>query len=294
MKKLAVGYALALLITANFPNPAGAALVSASDPVFGPDSLTIDSDTNLAWLDLTETLDLSFNQVQADADLSNTVLSSANFPGANLLLQLMGCTGACGSNAPFFQGYVELDGSTVPIGDPRTGTSFMVLDLAAQTARGGAPGGIGSKDNHSSANGSYLVRNAATDTDADGVDDDVDLCPDTIPEAEVDEDGCSDDQLDLDHDGVLGAGDNCPDTIIPESVPSRSLGVNRFALTDNTDDVFDTTSPKGKGPRRSYTIADTAGCSCTQIIDALGLGKGHTKFGCSISAMDDWVQLVTP
>jgi hypothetical protein len=42
------------------------------------------------------------------------------------------------------------------------------------------------------------------------------------------------------------------------------------------------------------TTTDTAGCSCAQIIAALGLGKGHTKHGCSISAMDEWVALVNP
>jgi hypothetical protein len=98
---------------------------------------------------------------------------------------------------------------------------------------------------------------------------------------------------DNDNDGVRDADDFCPGTVIPESVPTRKLGVNRFALVDG-DSVFDTRSPKGKGPQRSYTTADTAGCSCTQITEALGLGKGHTKFGCSISAMDDWVDLVNP
>ncbi len=71
--------------------------------------------------------------------------------------------------------------------------------------------------------------------------------------------------------------------------------MNRFALTDDDGD-FDTTSPPGGGggPGLSFTIEDTAGCSCEQIIDAQGLGKGHRKFGCSISAMEDWVALVNP
>ena len=30
-----------------------------------------------------------------------------------------------------------------------------------------------------------------------------------------------------------------------------------------------------------------------QIIEMQGLGEGHTTHGCSISAMDDWVELVT-
>jgi hypothetical protein len=132
-----------------------------------------------------------------------------------------------------------------------------------------------------------------SDSDGDGVPDGDDNCPDTASGDPVDANGCSAAQLDTDNDGVSDANDYCANTVIPESVPSRSLGVNRFALVDG-DDVFDTKSPKGKGPRRSYTTADTAGCSCTQIIEAQGLGKGHTKFGCSISAMDDWVNLVTP
>jgi len=48
------------------------------------------------------------------------------------------------------------------------------------------------------------------------------------------------------------------------------------------------------GPDRSYDIIDTAGCSCEQIIENLELGTGHSKFGCSISAMDDWVEIVNP
>jgi len=99
--------------------------------------------------------------------------------------------------------------------------------------------------------------------------------------------------LDDDGDGVLNAADVCPNTLIPESVPTQGLGVNRFALVDG-DNTFDTTAPYGVGPQKSFTIQDTAGCSCEQIIAALGLGKGHTKFGCSISAMEKWIRIVNP
>jgi hypothetical protein len=71
-------------------------------------------------------------------------------------------------------------------------------------------------------------------------------------------------------------------------VPTVRLGINRFADTDG-DGVFDTSASRGVGPRRSYTIFDTAGCSCEQIVEVLHLGNGHTKFGCSIGAMDDWL-----
>jgi len=100
---------------------------------------------------------------------------------------------------------------------------------------------------------------------------------------------------DSDSDGVLDLLDNCPGTTIPESVPTTGqLKPNHWALTDG-DFEFDTvTKGKGKGPNRSYSTADTAGCSCEQIIEAQGLGNGLSKYGCSIGVMDSWVELVTP
>jgi hypothetical protein len=96
--------------------------------------------------------------------------------------------------------------------------------------------------------------------------------------------------VDSDSDGIFDDSDACPATAIPEGVPTVRLGTSRWALVDD-DLEFDTTNPKGKGPGRSYSTTDTAGCSCEQIIAALELGKGHEKFGCSISAMDEWVSL---
>ena len=101
---------------------------------------------------------------------------------------------------------------------------------------------------------------------------------------------------DRDNDGVSNDVDFCPDnTELDESVPtSGALNPNHWALTDG-DGVFDTVlKGKGKGPNRSYTIEDTAGCSCEQIIEIQGLGAGHSKHGCSISAMDDWLDFVNP
>ena len=98
---------------------------------------------------------------------------------------------------------------------------------------------------------------------------------------------------DKDADGVPNDADVCPATVIPEDVPTKRLGTNRFALTD-WDGLFDTKAPNGKGPRLSFTLGDTAGCSCEQIIAVQGLGNGHTKFGCSIGAMQNWISLVNP
>lgn len=111
--------------------------------------------------------------------------------------------------------------------------------------------------------------------DGDGLGDVCDPCP-------LDPDN------DADEDGICGDVDDCRGTDMPEdAVPTQRLGVNRFVLGENG--AFVTTEPNGEGPGRSYTIEDTRGCSCEQIIAACGYGKGHTKFGCSISVMDQWV-----
>ena len=92
---------------------------------------------------------------------------------------------------------------------------------------------------------------------------------------------------DRDDDGVFDSLDACPGTSIPEAVPSDDLGKNRWALVDDDFD-FETNSPNGKGPKASFSTSDTHGCSCTQIIDELGLGNGHSKFGCSKGVMERW------
>ena len=99
---------------------------------------------------------------------------------------------------------------------------------------------------------------------------------------------------DSDSDGVCGDIDYCANTADSDTaagVPSVKLGVNHFADT-NGDGIFDTTLPKGKGPGLSFTIAQTAGCNCAQIIPILSLGEGHKKFGCSPSAMQDFLALL--
>jgi hypothetical protein len=94
-------------------------------------------------------------------------------------------------------------------------------------------------------------------------------------------------QHDAEEDGVADAIDICPNTENPESTIAE-VGRNRWALLDG-DTIFDTAGDKGPG----FTTADTAGCSCEQIIDELGLGIGHTKHGCSNDVMKLWVKLAT-
>ncbi|MGH9381985.1 MAG: lamin tail domain-containing protein, partial [Thermoanaerobaculia bacterium] len=99
---------------------------------------------------------------------------------------------------------------------------------------------------------------------------------------------------DEDGDGVVDQDDVCPATTIPEPVPTAQLKPLRYALVDE-DTTFDSLAPAA-GAREPLTIttADTAGCSCDQIILALGLGNAHRRFGCSEEAMLFWIDQVGP
>jgi len=98
---------------------------------------------------------------------------------------------------------------------------------------------------------------------------------------------------DFDADSVPDDQDVCAGTSIPESVPLARLNPNHFALVDG-DGLFDSTVPPGGGAGRSFSIQDTRGCSCEQIVEGLHLGNGHSKHGCSIDVMDQWVGQAAP
>jgi hypothetical protein len=129
-------------------------------------------------------------------------------------------------------------------------------------------------------NGTVVV--CDSDVDGDGLCDDDDDCP-------------HDPDNDLDGDGVCGDVDRCPGTVLPEqTVPSRVLLVNHWACTDG-DSEFETVAPSDNPPEPStFTLHDTAGCSCEQILVELGLGQGHGEFGCIRDVMEQWIRRVTP
>jgi hypothetical protein len=99
---------------------------------------------------------------------------------------------------------------------------------------------------------------------------------------------------DSDLDGVPNAEDRCSATQIPESVPEILLGHRRYALTDD-DGMFDTRGGWPHGHHSNpptFTIENTAGCSCEQIIDSLNAHPVNRWFGCSRRLMKRWVRRV--
>jgi parallel beta-helix repeat protein len=91
---------------------------------------------------------------------------------------------------------------------------------------------------------------------------------------------CDDDQ-----DGVFDPDDFCLGTEPDE--PWEELGTNRWIW--NGEDWI-TNSPKGKGPKKDFTMEQTHGCSCSQILGTYDDPmKGHYKFGCSQSVLEEFI-----
>lgn len=96
---------------------------------------------------------------------------------------------------------------------------------------------------------------------------------------------------DDDHDGVLDAADICPATALPDGVPTERLLPNHYAQMD-TDSAFEVGPQLGNGTyaESTFTVAQTKGCSCQQILDGLpGKRNGQYKFGCPKGIMEQWI-----
>ncbi len=150
----------------------------------------------------------------------------------------------------------------------------------------------------------------SADNDSDGIGDNSDPDDDNDGQSDADEIACGSDPLDSgslspdadndgmpdcvdsddDEDGVDDGIDQCANTMIPEAAPTsiHGLAKNRWALTVENSTNF-TQAPPQEGSKLSFTTADTRGCSCSQIVEAAGLGNNHLKRGCSTSAMLNWI-----
>ena len=86
-----------------------------------------------------------------------------------------------------------------------------------------------------------------------------------------------------DADGVPDEADVCPDTDLAAEPDAPSQGLKPRRLWSTDEGFVD------RSGVLVYSLADTGGCSATQIIAAAGLGKGHAKHGISPGAMAAWV-----
>lgn len=94
-------------------------------------------------------------------------------------------------------------------------------------------------------------------------------------------------EYDSDNDGVVDSKDYCSETTSDQF----ELGTNRW-MYDGSEWV--TNSPNDKGPKVGFTMEETLGCGCNQIIDHMEAitgfeFEGHRKYGCSKSLVQDWI-----
>jgi hypothetical protein len=92
--------------------------------------------------------------------------------------------------------------------------------------------------------------------------------------------------VDADGDGVLDADDLCSGT---DLAGDTNPDVKRNRLWSNASGMF----AFGDGTDSGITVADTGGCSASQVIEAAGLGRGHVKFGISKSALATYLANLT-
>ena len=141
-----------------------------------------------------------------------------------------------------------------------------------------------------------ITAEVSDDNDNDNVLNDVDLCPNTPSGETVDENGCSNGQLDDDKDGVENSIDICENTLIGEDV--NETGCSDSQLDDDEDGVWNNVDLCPNTP--SGEEVDANGCSYSQLDDDIDgivngidicentpAGEQVNATGCAESQLDD-------
>lgn len=157
-----------------------------------------------------------------------------------------------------------------------------------------------------------ILEVANPDSDGDGVLDAVDVCPDTvIPESVPTVALCAGRYALVDDDGIFDRGSlqsrSCRKVLARDIANWIRWYFKKHRHHDDVEGAQPSEAKSGDFDMqsrhqrfffhnrpywRTFTINDTAGCSCEQIIDELGVGKGHEKFGCGIGLMKRWIRQV--
>lgn len=97
------------------------------------------------------------------------------------------------------------------------------------------------------------------------------------------------DNGDADDDGVADTVDLCLNSIIDK--PTKDWGTNRYLWLDGGSHVFTVLTQTGEKVDAEYTMAQTGGCSCADILGVKGGSdsSGQYKLGCSNGVIQGWI-----
>ena len=216
--------------------------------------------------------ELAVDNSVVSVTFSEPVFNSNGGSGAleanDFSLTLTGGTASLSSSTP---SSISNQGNTYGLGIPVTGNingSEVLKVLPAATNSiydaGAATASTTQTSNTINLNG---------DADGDGVNDPIDLCPDTPQGAQVDADGCAESQKDPDNDGVTGLNDNCPTTPNPGQEDTDGDGIGDACDPDIDGDGIANESdncPSIYNPNQIDTDADNIGNLCDTDIDGDG------------------------
>ena len=216
--------------------------------------------------------ELAVDNSVVSVTFSEPVFNSNGGSGAleanDFSLTLTGGTASLSSSTP---SSISNQGNTYGLGIPVTGNingSEVLKVLPAATNSiydtGAATASTTQTSNTINLNG---------DADGDGVNDPIDLCPDTPQGAQVDADGCAESQKDPDNDGVTGLNDNCPTTPNPgqEDTDGDGIGdacdpdIDGDGILNNADNC-----PGNSNPKQVDFDGDGIGDACDTDIDGDG------------------------
>ena len=178
IKSAAAALYLGIAVVGLIVSPAQAILMEQDLFAPGDKLITFDSATGLQWLDVDQTLGLSFNQDLASSfvtsegfthatatqlttlytgngatNLNNNSLTS-QFAITQEFLEKLSCTSQCATNSLLQQGFIAN-------GPLLAQAPFLLSILPNSTGQFNAPGSVVTRDLVLSAAGSYLVRQAA-------------------------------------------------------------------------------------------------------------------------------------
>ena len=156
-------------------------------------------------------------------------------------------------------------------------SGMLCLPLMALLASGCPTGG-------GTDNGNDNEPGVNTDSDNDGVRDNLDDCPNTPMDADVNADGCATSQLDTDQDGVMDDQDDCPATTA--NADANADGCATGQLDDDSDGVSNDADDCAETSENTTVGADGCPIAVPGDPDADGDGVGDSIDMCASTPED--------